>query len=155
MRAQTRTFLLASLAALGGCDSQNVAKPASEQPAPPAAAPAVNPPAVAVPTPASPTSDRESRQLSRVDDVSQVCMVNNQFMGRAQIPVVVEGKTYFGCCEMCQGRLARDATARVAKDPVSGNAVDKSSAVVAKRGDGEVLYFESAQNLERYQAGAI
>lgn len=82
-------------------------------------------------------------------------MVNNQFMGRAQIPVVVEGKTYFGCCEMCKGRLARDATARVAKDPISGNAVDKSSAVIAKRADGQVLYFENVQNLERFQAGAI
>ncbi len=82
-------------------------------------------------------------------------MVNNQFMGRAQIPVVVEGKTYFGCCEMCQGRLERDATARLAKDPLSGKTVDKASAVIAKRADGQVLYFESAQNLERFQSGAI
>jgi YHS domain-containing protein len=82
-------------------------------------------------------------------------MVNNQFMGRAQIPVVVEGKTYFGCCEMCKGRLAKDAAARVASDPVSGKTVDKSSAVIAKEEDGSVHYFENATNLERFRTGAI
>jgi YHS domain-containing protein len=91
-------------------------------------------------------------QLTRVEDVSQVCMVNNQFMGKAQIPVAVEGKTYFGCCEMCKDRLTRDVTARMAKDPVSGKDVDKASAVIAKRGNGQVLYFENAQNLERFRA---
>jgi YHS domain-containing protein len=91
-------------------------------------------------------------QLTRVEDVSQVCMVNNQFMGKAQIPVAVDGKTYFGCCEMCKGRLARDVTARMAKDPVSGKEVDKASAVIAKRESGEVLYFENAQNLDRFRA---
>jgi hypothetical protein len=38
---------------------------------------------------------------------------------------------------------------------VSGNDVDKASAVIAKREDGQVLYFENAQNLERFQTGAI
>ncbi len=152
MRAQIRPLLLASLAALIGCNSQNAAPPVSEQHAPIAEAPVATPPALADPTLAN---DDKTRQLSRVEDASQVCMVNDQFMGRAQIPVEVEGKTYFGCCEMCKGRLARDATARIAKDPVSGNAVDKASAIIAKRADGGVLYFESAKNLERYQTGAI
>jgi len=91
-------------------------------------------------------------QLTRVEDVSLVCMVTNQFMGKTQIPVAVQGKTYFGCCEMCKERLARDATARVAKDPVSGKEVDKASAVIAKREDGQVLYFQSVENLQRYRA---
>jgi YHS domain-containing protein len=154
MRAQIPTFLLASLVAVGGCDRQSSAQPAAELPvATEGVVSAVTPPAAA-PAASSPLAT-STRQLTRVHDVSEVCMVNNQFMGRAQIPVVVEGKTYFGCCEMCKGRLAKDATARVAKDPVSGNAVDKSSAVIAKREDGQVLYFENAQNLERFQTGAI
>ncbi len=78
-------------------------------------------------------------------------MVNNQFMGRAQIPVEVEGKTYFGCCEMCKGRLASDASARTAKDPATGKLVDKAHAVIAKRPNGEVVYFENAANFESYR----
>jgi YHS domain-containing protein len=154
MRAKIPTCLLASLVALGGCDRQSSAQPVAElSVAAEAVVPAVNLPAAA-PVASSPSAT-STRQLTRVDDVSEVCMVNNQFMGRAQIPVVVEGKTYFGCCEMCKGRLAKDATARVAKDPISGNEVDKASAVIAKREDGHVLYFENAQNLERFQAGTI
>jgi YHS domain-containing protein len=150
MRAQIYSFLLASLVAVGGCDRQSPAQAAVETPG---AKEAITPPAAA-PAASSPLTT-STPQLTRVHDVSEVCMVNNQFMGRAQIPVVVEGRTYFGCCEMCKGRLAKDATARVAKDPVSGNDVDKSAAVIAKRQDGQVLYFENAQNLERFQAGAI
>lgn len=70
---------------------------------------------------------------------------------RAQIPVEVEGKTYFGCCELCKGRLARDPSARSAKDPVSGELVDKVNAVIAKRPTGEVVYFESKATYERYR----
>lgn len=154
MTAQISAFVVASLMALSGCQGQSSAKPTAEPAAAAVAPPAESPPAdtpSATPGPAAPSAAK----LTRVEDVSEVCMVNNQFMGRAQIPVVVEGKTYFGCCEMCKGRLARDATARVAKDPVSGNAVDKSSAVIATREDGQVLYFESAENLERFAAGAI
>jgi YHS domain-containing protein len=151
MRAQTISLLLACLAALGGCEDQQAIKPA-EPSASPEALPVTSP---APAPPASASAASGTHQLTRVDDVSQVCMVNDQFMGRAQIPVMVEGKTYFGCCEMCKGRLASDATARAAKDPVSGKGVDKSSAVIAKRADGQVLYFENEQNLQRYQAGAI
>lgn len=80
----------------------------------------------------------------------KVCMVNNHFMGRAQIPVVVEGKTYFGCCEMCKGRLAKDPSSRVAKDPISGKEVDKSLAVIGADTSGTVQYFEDEANLKAY-----
>lgn len=153
MRPQNYTFVLASLVAVGGCDRQSSVQPEAELAVAAEAVVSAVPPPAAAPAASSPLAT-STRQLTRVDDVSEVCMVNNQFMGRAQIPVVVEGKTYFGCCEMCKGRLAKDATARVAKDPVSGNDVDKSSAVIAKREDGQVIYFENAQNLERFQAGA-
>ena len=81
-----------------------------------------------------------------------VCMINEQAMGKDQIPVDVEGKTYYGCCEMCKKALAADATKRVAIDPVSGNEVDKASAVIAAQQDGRVFYFESDASLETYNA---
>ena len=80
----------------------------------------------------------------------RVCMVNDTVFPRDQIPVEVEGKTYFGCCEMCKGRLAKDAAIRVAVDPVSGRDVDKATAVIGAGADGKVFYFESEESLAKY-----
>lgn len=90
--------------------------------------------------------------LTRVTDTDKVCMMNDRYMGTAQIPVDVNGKRYYGCCAMCKERLARDRRARVALDPVSGKEVDKAGALIAKRPDGSVLYFESEANLKKYEA---
>lgn len=90
--------------------------------------------------------------VQKVADRSLVCMVNDMDMGKAQIPVVVEGQTYYGCCAMCKERLAKDAAVRTAIDPVSGKSVDKAKAVIGKRADGSVVYFESERNLRQYAA---
>jgi YHS domain-containing protein len=81
----------------------------------------------------------------------RVCMVNDTRFDKDQIPVAVDGKTYFGCCEMCKGRLAKDASIRQATDPVSGKAVDKAKAVIGAKPDGKVLYFESEKTFSAYQ----
>ena len=86
-------------------------------------------------------------------EASKVCMVNNNYMGTAQIPVKVDGKTYYGCCEMCKGILRTKAEARHAVDPVSGKSVDKATAVIGKASDGKVVYFSSLAHLKSYQAG--
>lgn len=118
-----------------GCESKATPPSGHQMPAP------VTQPAV---SPAAPEG------LSRVDDVSQVCMVTNQFMGTKQIPVEVGGKTYFGCCEMCKGRLANEPETRTAKDPVTGETVDKATAVIARDDDGKLLYFASTDTMARY-----
>jgi YHS domain-containing protein len=87
--------------------------------------------------------------LTRVES-SLVCMINNQFMGVPQIPVEVEGTTYYGCCEMCKTRLANEPESRSAIDPVSGAKVDKAHSVIGKTDTGAVLYFENEQNLAAY-----
>jgi len=84
-------------------------------------------------------------------ETKKVCMVNNQVFEKDQIPVQVEGKTYYGCCEMCKERLAKDVEARTAVDPVTGKKVDKATAVIAAMEDGKVLYFESQETLAQYQ----
>lgn len=81
-----------------------------------------------------------------------VCMVNDTHFPAPQIPVPIAGKTYFGCCEMCKGRLASDAVVRTAIDPVSGKQVDKATATIGALPNGKVLYFESEKNLKSYQA---
>jgi YHS domain-containing protein len=100
-----------------------------------------SPAAAAAPSPAG---------LVRVSDPSQVCMVNNQFMGKPQIPVEVAGKTYFGCCAMCKEKLEKEASARTALDPVSGEPVDKASALIARNEAGKVFYFANEGTLARY-----
>lgn len=87
--------------------------------------------------------------LQRVE-TKKVCMVNNQVFDKDQIPVTVEGKTYYGCCEMCKDRLTKDAAIRSAVDPVSGKPVDKATAVIGALPDGKVLYFESEATFGQY-----
>jgi YHS domain-containing protein len=90
-----------------------------------------------------------AQPLVRVE-ARRVCMVNDTLFPKDQIAVEVDGRTYFGCCDMCKGRLANDATARRATDPVSGRPVDKAMAVIGARPDGTVLYFESEHTFEEY-----
>ena len=88
--------------------------------------------------------------LKRVE-TKKVCMVNNAVFEKDQIPVQVSGKTYYGCCEMCKERLAKDAAARTATDPITKKPVDKATAVIAALPDGTVLYFESEATLKKYE----
>jgi YHS domain-containing protein len=113
-------------------------------------APAGTPEAQSAPAAATSQPKGDRVLASRVTRTSQVCMVNDRFMSVEQIPVEVEGKTYYGCCAMCKERLARDKAAREAKDPVSGATVDKAKAVMGRLPSGEIVYFENARNLERY-----
>jgi YHS domain-containing protein len=99
------------------------------------------------------SSDTSASSLTLVTDRSLVCMVNNQFMGRPQIPIELDGRTYYGCCEMCKGRLGSDPSSRVSTDPVSGNTVDKATAVIGRAGDGRTLYFENDQTFAAYALG--
>lgn len=114
--------------------------------------PTVDPPGAPTPPVAAASSKAASnaRALTRVEDVSKVCMVNDQYMGKDQIPTVVQGKAYFGCCSMCKEKLETQAAARTGTDPVSGNSVDKASAVIARDESGKVFYFESEGTLKRY-----
>jgi YHS domain-containing protein len=75
-------------------------------------------------------------------------------MTAPQIPVEVGGRTYFGCCAMCKGRLESDPSARTAKDPVSGQQVDKSAAIIGAKEDGTVLYFGSEETFAAF-AGSL
>jgi len=95
--------------------------------------------------------EETAKPVLKVVEAKKVCMVNNQLFEKDQIPIAVEGKTYYGCCEMCKERLAKDAAARTALDPVTGKKVDKAKAVIAAQPDGKVLYFESEKTLAEYQ----
>ena len=81
----------------------------------------------------------------------QVCMVNNAYMGKDQFEVPYDGKTYYGCCNMCVERIPNDETARKAKDPFTGKEIDKANAyIVLKDQQGNVDYFENEENYKKF-----
>ena len=136
-----RTLWMSVLVLGLGCASGE--SPRAEVTQPVAVEPTVEPTVEAAPVEGAAT-------LTRVEDPSLVCMVNDQFMGVPQIPVAVDGRTYFGCCAMCERRLRDDTTSRNATDPVTGREVDKASAVIGRASDGRVHYFESEDSLRRF-----
>lgn len=79
-----------------------------------------------------------------------VCMVNNRLFPNEQIPVEVEGKTYYGCCEMCKGTLANHSESRMSEDPFTGSKVDKAQSVAAADPEGKIYYFENEKNLKEF-----
>ena len=95
------------------------------------------------------TQANTSTDLKQVES-KYVCMVTNQLYDKEQIPVAVEGKTYYGCCQMCEAKLKEDPSSRMATDPVSGKEVDKSTAVIGAASDGKVYYFENAEDLKAF-----
>jgi YHS domain-containing protein len=66
------------------------------------------------------------------------------------IPIQHEGKTYYGCCEMCKAKIASapDKYTR-AVDPVSGQKVDKAAAWIYSL-DGDAFYFGSEANRKAF-----
>ncbi len=95
------------------------------------------------------TRAKNQTEVKRAE-TSQVCMVNDTFMNKPQIPVSVEGKTYYGCCEGCVSRLKGDRSVRFSTDPVTGREVDKAAAYITTQPDGTVLYFESMETAKKY-----
>lgn len=83
-----------------------------------------------------------------------VCMVNDQFMGIKQIPVIADDKTYYGCCQGCVDKIVRNLqNVRYAKDPLTGEAVDKATAFIVLQPDGnnKVWYFKSEASYEKFK----
>lgn len=80
-----------------------------------------------------------------------VCMVNDEFMGKKQLAVPLNGKTYYGCCENCKERIPKDEKVRYAIDPQTGSKADKARAYIVLIGDGgQVAYFEHQDNYRQF-----
>lgn len=83
----------------------------------------------------------------------EVCMVNDEYMGKKQIEVPFKGKTYYGCCEMCVERIPKDETVRMATDPQTGKKVDKTDAyIVLLNEQGSIAYFANEKNYQQFLA---
>ena len=99
------------------------------------------------------SNNEPAASLTEVE-AKNVCMVTNQLFVKDQIPVELEGKTYYGCCEMCKAKIKDNPESRVGIDPVSGNEVDKSEAVIGAAPDGSIYYFENEDNLKKFDPTA-
>lgn len=82
---------------------------------------------------------------------SNSCMGSNQAQEKAQDYAIVDGKPYYGCTDMCIANLRQNAGFRYSHDPVSGKKVDKATAIVGARKNGQLLYFESEKNFLSYR----
>lgn len=86
-------------------------------------------------------------------EANKVCMVTDKYMGSEQIPVLVEGKTYYGCCAGCASKLKENQkNVRFSKDLLTGEEVDKATAYIAYSTDGSnnVFYFRSDKTYQQY-----
>jgi len=82
----------------------------------------------------------------------KVCMVNDRFMGVDQIPINVEGITYYGCCEGCVKKLQENLNdVRFGTNPINDTRVNKASAVIVQdKSNGSVFYFASKQDAQAF-----
>jgi len=66
--------------------------------------------------------------------------------------VDIEGKKYYGCCEMCKGKLRSNPANRNSIDEISGNQVDKATSVIGAANNAQVYYSENEKNLKAYNS---
>lgn len=85
-----------------------------------------------------------------VPERTRVCMMQDTVMAVPAIPLASNGKTYYGCCEMCKAKIAAEPERyTLARDPVSGVVVDKATATLLSV-DGRVLYFETEKSRKQF-----
>lgn len=82
----------------------------------------------------------------------KVCMVNDRFMGVSQIPIDVNGTTYYGCCENCVEKLQKNLDdVRFGSNPLNDTKVDKASAIIVQdKSSGSVFYFASIVDAQSF-----
>ncbi len=97
-----------------------------------------------------PASEAAKPALQRAEP-RYVCMVNDRLFDKEQIPVEVESRTYYGCCQMCKQALTERPELRSGTDPITGKPVDKAKSVIGSLADGSVLYFESEKTFAEFE----
>src|SRR4030095_2285758 len=87
-----------------------------------------------------------------VDKKEYVCMMQDMVLGKPGIPIQYEGKTYYGCCEMCKEKIKNEPQRYIkAIDPVSQKPVDRPSSFIYSV-DGSAYYSTSDANRKTFAA---
>lgn len=88
----------------------------------------------------------------KVKQVSKeyVCMTQDSVFQRKLSPVVVNGKTYFGCCQGCVKAMKENPKKYCySRDPVTDEIVDKAEAFIMNF-RGKALYFKGEENAKKF-----
>ena len=85
-----------------------------------------------------------------IEDRRYVCMMQDSLQVKPGTPIEIDGKTYFGCCSMCAGKMKGEPKKyTMAKDPITGTLVDKSTAFIFGH-EGQAYYFESEKSRAQF-----
>ena len=85
-----------------------------------------------------------------VDKREYVCMMQDMVLTKPGIAIQYEGKTYYGCCDMCKEKIKSEPQKYTrATDLVSGKPVDKATAFIYGLG-GDAYYFASEANRKAF-----
>lgn len=85
-------------------------------------------------------------------DASRVNMVTNRVDKDASHTVEIAGRSYSVSGDMGAWALKQNPSIRFAKDPMTGNLVDKSNANIYADAAGRVFYFESDSTVKGFVA---
>ena len=84
----------------------------------------------------------------------QICMYRNRLIVGSSIPVVIEGETYYVCCQGCVDKLQQNyQDSQYGEDKFSHHRIKKTKAfiVLDKKSNGKVSYFESEENFNHFK----
>ncbi|MDP3441221.1 MAG: hypothetical protein Q8T08_00030 [Ignavibacteria bacterium] len=95
----------------------------------------------------------QERMLAKFENkaiaAQQICMFGDELKTRPTETVVIEGETYYVCCQICADKLKINFhDSQFAVDEYSHHRIKKSKAfiVLTKKSNGKVSYFESEEN---------
>ena len=87
-----------------------------------------------------------------VDKREYVCMMQDMILTKPGVPIQYQGKTYYGCCDMCKEKIRTEPKKYTrSQDLVSGKLVDKATAFVYGL-NGDAYYFSSEANRKAFAA---
>lgn len=87
--------------------------------------------------------DSVHAQDGNIEKREYVCMMQDSVLASPGIPIKYEGRTYYGCCPMCNENIKGNPDRYTkARDPVTGVTVDKASALIYAY-KGKIYYFET------------
>ena len=84
----------------------------------------------------------------------QICMYRNKLNVDPSIPVLIEGETYYVCCQGCADKLQQNyQDSQYSEDKFSHHRIKKTKAfiVLQKKSNGKVNYFESKENFNHFK----
>jgi len=95
------------------------------------------------------TRNQPPERLTELVYKGYVCMYVDAVLDEPTLAINIDGRTYYGF-PRCTAKLVQNEAARYAHDPLTDKKVNKAEAVIGVSADRRVSYFESSENLHRF-----